>query len=77
MIKTAILFIIGYYKRNFSCLVNHGFNGCRFYPSCSDYATEAIVKKGLARGGLMAVGRVLRCNPLSRGGVDYVDDGHK
>lgn len=44
---------------------------CRFYPSCSVYAEEAIRELGWLRGGALAAWRVLRCSPLSRGGVDY------
>ena len=46
---------------------------CRFEPTCSAYAAEAIRKKGLVRGGLMAAWRVLRCNPFCRGGYDPVE----
>ena len=45
---------------------------CRFVPSCSDYAEAAIERYGLIRGGIMAVARVLRCHPFSRGGYDPV-----
>lgn len=44
---------------------------CRFHPSCSAYAEEAIRELGWVRGVGLAVWRVLRCSPLSRGGVDY------
>jgi len=45
---------------------------CRFIPSCSEYAAEAIEKHGVIRGGLMAGGRIIRCSPLSKGGYDPV-----
>jgi uncharacterized protein len=45
---------------------------CRFYPSCSHYSFSAIYKYGLLKGGLMAVWRVLRCNPFNQGGFDPV-----
>ena len=45
-------------------------SSCRFYPTCSDYAVDAISKYGAGKGMLKAVGRVLRCNPFSRPGVD-------
>ena len=45
---------------------------CRFYPSCSHYGYQAIYKYGLLKGGVMAVWRVLRCNPFNPGGFDPV-----
>jgi putative membrane protein insertion efficiency factor len=44
--------------------------GCRFYPSCSSYAEHAIREVGVIRGSLLAVWRMLRCSPLTAGGVD-------
>jgi len=43
---------------------------CRFSPTCSDYAFEAIDRYGVTRGMMRAVGRLLRCHPLHRGGFD-------
>ncbi len=48
---------------------------CRFYPSCSRYAEEAVRTHGAVRGSLMAVWRVARCGPFTRGGVDHVPPG--
>lgn len=47
---------------------------CRFYPSCSQYAAEAIGKHGVGRGVVMAVKRVGRCHPWHPGGLDPVAD---
>ena len=47
---------------------------CRFHPSCSDYAREAISRFGAGRGGLMALWRIMRCQPLCSGGLDPVPD---
>ncbi|MCY4011273.1 MAG: membrane protein insertion efficiency factor YidD [Gammaproteobacteria bacterium] len=47
---------------------------CRFYPSCSAYAAQAIARHGVARGGWLAVRRLLRCHPFHPGGVDHVPD---
>jgi len=47
---------------------------CRYYPSCSSYAVQAVESYGILRGLVLAVWRVLRCNPLSGGGVDPVHE---
>ena len=44
---------------------------CKYHPSCSQYAGDALRKHGPVRGSLKAAWRILRCNPWSRGGVDY------
>lgn len=43
---------------------------CRYHPSCSRYALEAVQQSGLIIGSALAMGRIVRCNPWSRGGVD-------
>jgi len=43
-----------------------GYSGCRSWPTCSEYAIDAIERQGVVRGGLRALIRVLRCNPLVR-----------
>jgi len=48
--------------------------GCRFYPSCSRYALEAVARHGAWRGGWLALRRLLRCHPFSSGGYDPVPD---
>jgi putative membrane protein insertion efficiency factor len=50
---------------------------CRFYPSCSNYAIEAVKVHGAARGGWLAVRRVCRCHPWNAGGVDPVPPASK
>jgi putative membrane protein insertion efficiency factor len=47
---------------------------CKYYPSCSEYAVQAISKFGILRGLVLAGWRLLRCNPWSRGGFDPVED---
>ena len=66
--KKGVILLINLYQRFISPL----FPGkCRYYPTCSSYAVMAIEKYGLIKGGAKAVYRVLRCNPFSKGGVDY------
>jgi hypothetical protein len=54
--------------------VIHALNGpaCRFEPSCSEYARDAIAKHGMVRGGAMAIWRIVRCNPVGGHGFDPV-----
>lgn len=47
---------------------------CRFLPTCSEYATESIQRHGAWRGGILAVGRILRCNPWGGEGFDPVPE---
>ncbi|MBU1127026.1 MAG: membrane protein insertion efficiency factor YidD [Patescibacteria group bacterium] len=52
-------------------------HACRFSPACSDYAHQAIKSYGIMRGGLKAVWRIFRCNPLSSGGFDPLERRNK
>lgn len=47
---------------------------CRYFPSCSEYMLEAILKHGFFYGVLLGIWRILRCNPFSKGGIDKVPD---
>ena len=47
---------------------------CKYYPSCSEYAVQAVRRYGILRGLILAAWRLLRCNPWSLGGVDRVED---
>jgi uncharacterized protein len=60
---------LDFYKRRISPLLPAA---CRFEPTCSVYAREAIARHGLARGAAMAAGRLLRCHPFHKGGFDPV-----
>jgi putative membrane protein insertion efficiency factor len=50
----------------------HPYGYCRFTPTCSEYGYEAVKKKGVIKGVLLAMWRVLRCNPWNKGGFDPV-----
>ncbi|WP_061158992.1 membrane protein insertion efficiency factor YidD [Caballeronia temeraria] len=67
--QTALIALLRFYKLAVSPLLG---NRCRFYPSCSDYAREAIQYHGAAHGSYLAVKRLCRCHPFSAGGVDLV-----
>ena len=60
--------LIRFYQKRISPLFGPK---CRFYPTCSEYAILAIKKYGFIKGFFKAVYRILRCNPLSKGGIDY------
>jgi len=69
MLKNLAVLTVNFY-RNFLSL--NKLPCCRFYPSCSAYAAEAIEKKGLFKGLILSSFRILRCHPFSRGGYDPV-----
>ena len=69
MIKKFFLLLIKIYQIVISPYLG---NNCRFYPTCSNYALEAIEKKGLILGVKMAVVRILRCNPWGGSGIDMI-----
>ena len=67
------LSILAFYKRWLSPAVHTlGVGGCRFQPTCSDYAVTAIALHGPIRGTVLGMWRLLRCHPFSRGGLDQV-----
>nr|WP_207742323.1 MULTISPECIES: membrane protein insertion efficiency factor YidD [Clostridia] len=62
--------LVRVYQKYLSPLKGH--STCIYFPTCSQYAVEAIEKYGALKGGLLAVWRILRCNPFSKGGYDPV-----
>jgi putative membrane protein insertion efficiency factor len=61
--------------RGYQLLLSPLFAGsCKYHPSCSEYALDALRHYGLLRGFVLAAWRLLRCNPWSHGGVDHVGD---
>ncbi len=67
--KRAVVAALRFYKHH----VSPGLPpACRYTPTCSEYAVDAIERYGVLRGGALAIKRVLSCNPLSRGGYDPV-----
>jgi putative membrane protein insertion efficiency factor len=68
-VKKLLVSLLKGYKKHISPLMPPA---CRFMPTCSEYAMEAITRYGALRGGWLAAKRVLRCNPLFPGGYDPV-----
>ena len=67
--KKIMLLPIRFYKREISPMLPPS---CRFTPTCSEYAMQAIEKYGAVKGGWLALKRSLRCNPFHKGGYDPV-----
>jgi hypothetical protein len=70
-LRKAFVLPIRFYKKFISPLFPPV---CKYYPSCSTYALTAIERFGIVKGTIMATWRILRCNPFSNGGVDYVPE---
>ena len=69
LIKKPLIFLIKTYQYFFSYLLR-GYE-CRFHPTCSNYRLEAIKKKGLIKGFLLGIWRILNCHPFSKKDRDY------
>jgi uncharacterized protein len=73
-----LLAVLEFYRRWLSPAVHSlGPGGCRYLPTCSEYASTAIATHGPLRGTMLAIWRVLRCHPFSRGGLDLVPPARK
>jgi len=69
MFKSFVLLVISCYQKMLSPLLP---KSCRFYPSCSEYSRESIVRHGIARGMMLTLFRVGKCHPFHPGGYDPV-----
>ena len=67
--KKLLLLLIRIYKKTLSPLLGRH---CRFWPTCSEYTSEAVVKYGAAKGLALGAKRLLKCHPFHAGGVDPV-----
>lgn len=69
MLSKTLIGAINIYRNYLS---GYKLRCCRFYPSCSEYAVEAIGKKGALKGLILSLFRIIKCNPFSKGGYDPV-----
>jgi hypothetical protein len=69
--KKLLLALVRTYQKVISPLFQPS---CRYYPTCSHYTVQALEKHGAAKGSVMGIARILRCNPFVKGGVDKVPD---
>lgn len=69
--KKIAIALIRFYQRNISSITPPS---CRFTPTCSEYAIQALERFGFLRGGALSVWRILRCNPLGKPGYDPVPE---
>ncbi len=69
VMKKILIFFIKIYKKFVSPILP---DSCRFYPTCSEYAIEAVNKFGVLKGSIKSIYRILRCNPFNKGGYDPV-----
>ena len=70
--KRVLLALISFYQKYISPMKRGGT--CKYIPTCSEYARQAIEKHGALKGTVLAVWRLLRCNPFSQGGIDPVPE---
>ena len=70
--KRLFIFLIEKYQKHISLFLESKGIKCKFYPSCSEYAKQAIKKYGTIKGIFLSMKRFLKCNPFSKGGYDPV-----
>ncbi|MCD7891006.1 MAG: membrane protein insertion efficiency factor YidD [Ruminococcus sp.] len=69
--KSVLISFVKFYRKHIS---PHFPARCKYYPTCSKYAIDAIEKFGAFKGSLLAIWRILRCNKWSMGGIDFVPE---
>ncbi len=68
--KTLLLKLISGYQRHISIWLESKNIHCKYYPTCSEYTKQAILKYGAGKGVMKGMKRILKCNPFSKGGYD-------
>lgn len=72
MLKKIGISLIKVYRKFISPIFEHFGVKCKYYPTCSEYTSQAIKKYGTFKGSVLGVKRILKCNPFSKGGYDPV-----
>lgn len=70
--KKILLWLVRFYQKYLSPMKR--YSCCKYFPTCSNYAVEAIERFGALKGTGLAIWRILRCNPFSKGGYDPIPD---
>lgn len=68
--RNIFVFLIDFYKKHISPFFHHLGIECKYYPTCSEYTRQAILKYGVLKGGFLGLKRIFKCNPFSKGGYD-------
>ncbi len=68
--KKFLIAMINLYKKFISPILESFHIHCKYYPTCSEYAKQAIEKYGVIKGIFLSIKRILKCNPFSKGGYD-------
>lgn len=66
MVKRFVIYLIELYQKTPTKM----HNSCKFIPTCSNYALSVINDFGVFRGGILTIKRILKCNPINKGGID-------
>lgn len=68
--KKIFIFFLNFYQKRISPIISSTGIHCKYYPTCSEYMKQAILKYGCVKGIFLGIFRLLRCNPFSKGGYD-------
>lgn len=68
--KKILISCINWYQRHISKVLTNRNINCKYYPSCSEYTKQAILRYGAIKGSIIGIWRIIRCNPFSKGGYD-------
>lgn len=70
--KRLLIFLIEKYQKHISLFLQSKGIKCKFYPTCSEYTKQAIIKYGCLKGIFLGIKRIIKCNPFAKGGYDPI-----